>query len=104
MAIHVTGYQKCSCGAITVFTDKGEFSCRQRNLKKFFPNLDLRSIPRYSPTVCCNHCVNHYGLDLCGCGSGAKFGKCKNHLEECEVPMQKFGKYTRVVAKGAFIA
>ena len=25
----------------------------------------------------CNHCVNHYGIDLCECGSGKAVGKCE---------------------------
>ena len=25
----------------------------------------------------CNHCVNHWGIDLCECGSGARVGECE---------------------------
>ena len=24
----------------------------------------------------CDHCINHYGLDICSCGSGKAVGKC----------------------------
>ena len=97
----VVSYQKCLCGAITIECSDGEYSCKQKNLKKFFPGIDLRKLTRYRETCCCNHCVNRYGLDLCGCGSGEEFGKWDAGLEECSVPMQKLGKYTRVVAKDA---
>jgi hypothetical protein len=30
----------------------------------------------------CNHCVNHWGLDLCKCGSGDPVGSCE--WEDCE--------------------
>lgn len=94
----ILGYSKCECGAITIYTDSAEYSCKQRNLRKFFPNVDLRKIVRYETSFCCNHCVNHYGLDLCGCGSGEEFGKCNNGFDECKVPMQKIGEYVCVKA------
>lgn len=28
-------------------------------------------------SYCCDHCVNHWGIGLCGCGSGQKVGKCE---------------------------
>lgn len=95
-------YAKCTCGAITIFTDIGDYSCQQKNLKKFFPDIDLRKLARYEEFYSCNHCVNHYGLDLCGCGSGEEFGKCKNDLEECSKPMQKLGEYTFILGKDAW--
>lgn len=36
----------------------------------------------------CNYCVNHWGVDLCACGSGKKVNKCKEGLRECGTPMQ----------------
>lgn len=97
------GYFKCSCGAITIVMDDGnEYSCKQTNLRKYFPNIDLRKLTKYQETYCCNHCANRYGLDLCGCGSGEEYGRCENGLEECDRPMQVIGKYTRVVASNAW--
>lgn len=81
-------FQKCLCGAITFYEENVTYSCKQSNIKKFFPNMDLRRIKRLNTTCNCNHCVNHYGLDLCGCGSGEKFGKCKEGFPDCEYPMQ----------------
>lgn len=92
----ITGYSRCQCGAITIITDQGDYSCKARNLSKFFPDTDLRKLKRFHETFACNHCVNHYGLDLCGYGSGEPFGKCDNSFEACAVPMQVAGAYTRV--------
>lgn len=100
----IYSYQKCTCGAITLHTDEGEYSCKMKNLRKFFPGIDLRRLPRYNVMFCCNHCINHYGLDLCGCGSGEEFGKCGNGLEECEIPAQVLGGYTRVNGKDSLLA
>ena len=94
-------YSRCACGAITVNTDAGDYSCLSYRRKKLFPGLDLRRIPRLPDTYNCNHCVNHNGLDLCGCGSGNQFGHCDGGFEECEKPMQVLGEYTRVRAGDA---
>lgn len=103
----IKSYTKCQCGAITLEVDNGyEYSCNQKNLKKFFPQIDLRrkSVIRYQDTYCCDYCVNHYGLDLCGCGSGELFGKCDNNLEECKQPMQSLGEYTCVIGASSLNA
>ena len=102
--VNITEYQKCSCGAISLYTDNGDaYSCKQKNLRKFFPNIDLRKIQRLPESYCCNHCVNHFGLDLCGCGSGEEFGKCDEGYPECKQPMQVVGEYTPVCAADAWI-
>lgn len=98
-------YTKCQCGALAITTERGEeYLVAEENRKTFFPGLDLRRLKRYETTYCCDHCVNHYGVDLCGCGSGEEFGKCTNGLPECEKPMQEIGFYTRVVAQSPFVA
>ena len=102
--MNITSYSKCCCGAITLYTDSGEsYSCKQKNLRKFVPYIDLRKLERLSESYCCDHCVNHYGLDLCGCGSGEDYGKCDNEYDECEQPMQVLGGYTRVVAADSWL-
>lgn len=90
------GYSRCACGAITVTVDGQDYSCLAFRRKKFFPGLDLRKVPHFEITYCCNHCVNHYGLDLCGCGSGELFGHCDGGTNACKAPMQKLGEYTSV--------
>lgn len=97
-------YSRCACGAITVTVDGQDYSCLAYRRKKFFPGLDPRKIPRFETTYSCNHCVNHYGLDLCGCGSGNEFGHCGSGFDACEVPMQKLGEYTSVADGDSWIA
>ena len=102
--MRIENYSLCECGAVTLYTDEGVYSVMRKNLKNFLPNLDLRTLKgkRLQETYCCNHCTNHYGLDLCGCGSGELFGECENGLEECAIPMQVIGSYSKVRAKDAF--
>ena len=70
---------KCSCGAITIqgkdvdepFTN----SMRPAYFKKHFRGRGYR-FKWLNSFCCCDHCVNHWGLDICSCGSGEKVGKC----------------------------
>ena len=98
----IENYFKCQCGAVTLTVDGASYSVKRSRLKQFFPDADLRKIRRYPTVFCCDHCVNHYGLDLCGCGSGERFGHCGNDLDECKIPMQVLGEYTAVRAKDSF--
>ena len=85
----IESYVICDCGAVTIFfTDGRSVSCKRRNLKRFFPGLDLRRVKKEQNCFACDHCVSHYGLDLCACGSGESPDKCKNGYEECGKPMQ----------------
>ena len=45
--------------------------------------------------VNCNHCINHWGIDLCACGSGEDFDKCEEGHSMCGKPMQVIGKYSQ---------
>lgn len=78
---------KCSCGAITVSAEKEQWSMPLKLFKKHFPDLKLEEYTYGS----CDYCVNHYGIDLCGCGSGKKVGKCNNGFKECRnnIPAQR---------------
>ncbi len=96
-------YSKCACGAVTVDMNGISYSCRWRDRKKYFPGLDFRRLRRDPTSYACNHCINHYGLDLCGCGSGERFGHCHNKYHECAVPMQKIGMYDKVRASDSLI-
>lgn len=97
-------YSHCTCGAITVETDCGMYSCKKSNRHRFFPGLDLRKIKKYPDSYICNHCVNHYGLDLCACGSGEPYETCDDGYEECGQPMQKIGEYECVTANDAWLS
>ena len=107
MEINFKEYTECECGAITLVGEDGlTYSCARKNLKRFLPDIDLRRIHRaYSQkTCCCDHCVNNYGLDLCACGSGEPFEKCKGGYSVCGHPMQKLGEYERVVCGNSWLA
>jgi len=103
MNVAIVSYSVCSCGAITLYTADGEtYCCKRRNLRRFV-DIDLRKVERLHSTVCCDHCANHYGLDLCACGSGEHYRKCKNGYAECGKPMQVLGEYYRVIANGSWL-
>lgn len=91
-------YSKCICGAITMQTSVGTYSCEQKDFHKHFPNVDLRKCRKVvgNETYCCDYCVNGYGLDLCSCGSREKFTDCDCGSKK---PMQIYGLYERVVAE-----
>ena len=76
---NIVEYQKCSCGAVTLYTESGNtIVCKRSRLKKYGIDIDLRTIKRISKYEWgnCDHCVNKFGIDLCECGSGKEVGKC----------------------------
>lgn len=80
-------YTKCACGAITIrFEDNATNSMSLRT--KRILGIDLRKIHRQPKTQVCNYCVNHWGIDLCECGSGKKNGKCSCGSQKA---MESFG-------------
>ena len=78
----------CVCGAITFEREQDvSWSVSLENVSSFFPELPgaffeiLHSfVGEYSN---CNHCVNHWGLDLCACGSGEDPEECDDGFAEC---------------------
>lgn len=40
-------------------------------------DLDTGDATWLHQSCCCDHCVNHLGIDLCGCGSEHKVGECE---------------------------
>lgn len=85
MGSKIVSYSVCKCGAITLYYEDGfTNSCKRKNLKKF--GISLRGLKKLEDTWCCNHCVNHYGIDICSCGSGEEYDKC------CGSPMETFGE------------
>lgn len=88
--MQIIKYSKCRCGAITIYTQNNNYSLKWSNRKVLLPNYDLRSLRgKLLPmTKECNHCSKKIGLDLCGCGSGQLYGKCKNNTEQCKKAMQ----------------
>ena len=96
---NVDYYVRCNCGAIGLNIAGQTYYVAKQNLKKFFPMVDLRGCVRVGKTnYCCDYCVNHYGVDLCACGSGEHYNHCKNGFSVCGKPMQKVGSYGCVTA------
>lgn len=97
-------YHICSCGAVSITIDSMTYSVKKRHLKEYFPGIDLRNYRnmRMPNMSTCNYCVNHYGLDLCACGSGKPFTRCSDGYSVCGKPMQVLGEHTSVRASDAF--
>jgi hypothetical protein len=67
--------QKCKYGAVTIRFDNGASnSMFWETFEKL--DLDTGDATWLHQSYCCNHCVNHWGIDLCECGSGARVGEC----------------------------
>jgi hypothetical protein len=86
--------KQCTCGAVTVLSsnndDNYDVSMTLEDFKKHFPDMTLEE----GKFCNCNYCVNHWGIDLCNCGSGEKVGKCTNGLHDCRnnIPAQYLDK------------
>lgn len=50
-------------------------ACFGKHLKKL--DLDAGDATWLHQSCCCDHCVNHWGIDLCDCGSEHKVGECE---------------------------
>ena len=51
-----------------------------------------RVVSNYKTLIHGNHCVNHYGLDLCACGSGESPEECTAGFDECGNPYETLGE------------
>lgn len=94
MENQVEDIAKCSCGAITVFLKDGTNASmtKETYLKEFQKTEVKTTLNDYGN---CNHCVNHWGVDLCACGSGETVGECDGDFEECKnkIPAQTLGEH-----------
>ena len=71
----------CVCGAVTLAGHGVDYSVALENAPGFFPDISKEFWFCFQefcdrPFSSCNHCVNHWGLDLCACGSGDAPEKC----------------------------
>lgn len=72
----ITAISECNCGAITVYHDNGASNSMFRKTFEQL-SLDITGVEKLPLAYCCNHCVNHWGIDLCECGSGEPVGECE---------------------------
>ena len=93
----IESYSECSCGAITLnFADGATNSVRKENLDKF--GIDLTGAEELQRTWCCNHCVNHYGIDICSCGSGESPDSCScGSGTAMEIFGQEYDGFSRIL-------
>ena len=70
---------RCECGAMTIFfTNGGQVSMSEETFEKITGTVPNKEDKYIGQLWCnCNHCVNHWGIDLCVCGSGV-------HPDECD--------------------
>lgn len=88
---------RCECGAVTVEINGEDYSMPAKEFRKHFKKRNLHK------TYCCNYCVNHWGIDLCGCGSGEKFGECSANFPSCSRPAQSIeGEITKCSCDSAW--
>lgn len=93
---------KCKCGAVTITNEENSFSnsmsratFRRLFVRNNFQNENF-NVVRFKfvwmeNTCYCNHCKNNMGIDLCGCGSGKRKGRCREGHLECynSIPSQE---------------
>ena len=99
--------QVCACGAVTVYIDDTPYSMKKAEFKRRFGRLPrIGNKARLADTGSCNYCVNHWGIDLCACGSGEHYRKCRaGHKGYCGRPMQSIEEgYRNVPAGDAWVA
>ncbi len=82
--------QKCECGAYTLTTEEGDFSMSEETYEKHFSEFEVLD-DNFNEWGNCNHCVNHWGIDLCACGSGESPEECEEDLDSCGKPYQVLG-------------
>jgi hypothetical protein len=81
---HDTTVFECNCGAVTVQTNEFVNSMQKKDFAIHFSGLKIDS-----KVYNCDYCVNKWGIDLCACGSGEHFEKCKGGYSDCGTPAQQ---------------
>lgn len=99
---------RCQCGAISVEdTESGVTNHMKRaTFRQLYPGM--RTV-RGKEWRSCDHCANHWGIDICGCGSGRSRGKCDGGFPECRrnQPYEVMGRRNKgaiesMVERGGF--
>lgn len=80
---------KCNCGAITITINGIGYSMSEETFIEKYGNEGNDFLQNEMQNFSnCNYCVNHWGIDLCACGSGELIKECKEGLDVCNTPMQ----------------
>lgn len=89
----------CSCGAIHIWINDVMYSMSHDTfIEKYGQGHDIER--KFGN---CNHCVNHWGIDLCACGSGEPVAECDGGCDVCGQPSQIIEEgQTHVCAKGGW--
>lgn len=92
----LTQATECQCGAFSLEADLDDgshqtYSMSAETLNAKFSKEAIQPILSDQVYSSCNHCVNHWGVDICACGSGEAPDECGNDLEVCGNPMQTLG-------------
>lgn len=91
--------RRCKYGAITIKFSNGASNSM---FWETFEGLDLDTsgVVWLPESYCCDHCINHWGIDLCECGSGQRAGECEcgsqNAHDTFGVKFDSFGAKIRV--------
>lgn len=97
-----------SCNAYTVTINGQDYSIHEDNFFDQFPDIDKDNFKKNIQKVlmnifsCCNWCVNHWGLDICACGSGEPITDCQEGFEVCGSPMQAIDEFNYVRGAGSW--
>lgn len=99
--MQITHAVECQCGAFTLDVELDDestinYSMTEETLEAKIGKDAISPILADQKFCNCNHCVNHWGVDLCACGSGETPEECENGLEMCGTPMQELGKLQRI--------
>lgn len=83
----------CECGAVTLEVcligeqKPTRFSMKRETFDENLGHLDI-DLGETCTFHCCDHCVSHWGVDICACGSGQDYEECDAGLSECGSPFQ----------------
>ena len=81
--------KRCNCGAVSLEHEQANDSISMA--EETARELGFE-VPVDAAYCHCNHCVNHWGLDLCACGSGESPEKCTGNYACCGSPAQEQSK------------
>lgn len=76
---------KCDCGAVTITIKDQDYSMPRELFNTLYKGKNIKIEHEVNG---CNYCINHWGIDLCACGSGEKYQECTEEYNVCGNTMQ----------------